>query len=29
MYRVETDNAAAEQIAALPDEALGDYAQVL
>jgi hypothetical protein len=29
VYRVETDNLAIEQIAALPDEALADYAQVL
>ncbi len=29
MYRVETDNVTMEQIAALPDEALADYAQVL
>ncbi len=29
VYRVETDSLAAEQIAALPDEALSDYAQVL
>lgn len=29
MYRVETDSAAMEQIAALPGEALADYAQAL
>lgn len=29
MYRVETDSAAAEQVAALPDEALAAYALVL
>ena len=29
MYRIETDSAAAEQIAALPDEALVAYTQVL
>ncbi|MGH3695353.1 MAG: hypothetical protein ACRDRX_15425 [Pseudonocardiaceae bacterium] len=29
MYRVETDPDAAEQIAALPDDALADYAQSL
>ena len=29
MYRIRTDHQARDQIAALPDDALGSYAQVL